>query len=132
LLTCGFKTIPKYHFWEILIFGVENFVAYEEPEETNQEATETLKLQQIEEIKTQILMILDGWRDKSIGREKEAVKKAIKQLSNDKIPLGQQYNIMELLLNTWEHEVEKENRKLKNLVDMWESLNKKPAILSGN
>jgi len=28
LLTLGFKTIPRYHYFELLIFAVENFTDY--------------------------------------------------------------------------------------------------------
>ena len=108
LLTLGFKTIPKYNFFELLIFAIKNF---EEPIE--QEGEEEPKIQQEKyEIITQILTILDTWRDKSTGKEKEAVKKTIKQLSNETLPEEQQYNRMTLLLSGYPSD----NKKLDNLV----------------
>lgn len=55
LLTLGFKTIPKYNFFELLIFAIKNLET--EPIADNEEPEQS-KLLQIEEIKTQILIIL--------------------------------------------------------------------------
>ncbi|CAG8473907.1 14673_t:CDS:10 [Ambispora leptoticha] len=109
LLTLGFKTIPKYNYFELLIFAIQNFET--EPIKDNQEEQEQLNSQQIEEIITQILIILDTWRNNCSGKEKEAVKKAIKQLSNENLPKEQQFNRINLLLNSYPSD----NNKLNNL-----------------
>jgi hypothetical protein len=116
LLTLGFKTIPKYNFFELLVFAIQNFET--EPSLENPEETELLKSQQLEEIITQILIILDTWRDNCSGEEKKSVKRAIKQLSNEDLPKERQYNRITLLLNSYPSD----NSKLNNLVNQWKEL----------
>ncbi|CAI2183034.1 2347_t:CDS:10 [Funneliformis geosporum] len=81
-----FKQVPRYYFFDLLIFACETFIPLETKEETNEE-----------ELKTQ---------------------KAIKQLSNDKLPPEQQYNRMTLLLNSYPND----NERLNFLVAIWEEI----------
>jgi divalent metal cation (Fe/Co/Zn/Cd) transporter len=57
LFLSGFKSMPKYYFFDLLIFVVENLTILEAKEETNEEE---LRIAKVEEIKTQILIILDA------------------------------------------------------------------------
>ncbi|KLL05415.1 MAG: hypothetical protein MRERV_1c103 [Mycoplasmataceae bacterium RV_VA103A] len=120
LLTCGLKTIPRYHFWEILIFAVENFTSLTWQ---RQEISAEEKLA-IEEYQTQILTILDTWKDNSQGTEKEAVRKVIKTLSNDALLSNQQYAELSTLLTKYPNN----NIKLNNLVKAWGQINQKTLI----
>ena len=121
LLTCGFKTVPHYNYWQLLVFAVENFT--EQPQFTNQEISQE-KQTQIEEYKTQILTILDAWKDKSQGTEKETVRKAIKTLSQDNLPQIQQYQELQTLLSNYPSQ----NIKLNNLALAWTEIVRKSFI----
>jgi hypothetical protein len=67
----------------------------------------------IEEYQTQILTILDTWKDNSKNnKEKTALRTVIKTLSSDKLPLNQQYQELLNLLNKYPNS----NIKLNNLV----------------
>jgi len=59
LFLSGFKSMPKYYFFDLLIFAVENFAELETNKEIGKEDEEELRLAKVEETKTQILIILD-------------------------------------------------------------------------
>jgi hypothetical protein len=125
LLTLGFKTVPKYNYFELLIFAIKNFET--EPLLENPEEEEARIQQEKYEIITQTLEILDTWKDKASGKEKEAIKKAIKQLSNETLSEEVQFNRINLLLNSYPSD----NIKLNNLVKQWKKL-REPTQLPGS
>lgn len=76
---------------------------------------EETKREKIEEYKTQILTILDGWKDNSQGPEKEALRKVIKTLSNEDLSSQEQFNELQTFLAKFPTD----NIKFNTLIQAW-------------
>ena len=93
LFLSGFKQVPRYYFFDLLIFAFENFNFLENSKE--------IRLQKVEEIKTQILIILNEWKDNGGKKKKKAIRNAIRQLSNAELPHEEQHKVIVTLLNQY-------------------------------
>ncbi|MCE8163786.1 MAG: hypothetical protein I3274_06280 [Candidatus Moeniiplasma glomeromycotorum] len=92
-----------------------NLYSFANREETSEE------LKWIEETKTQILTILDAWKDNSSGKMKDELRQAIKQLSNETLPHSQQFQNLQAILTKYPSK----NQKLNNWVRKWAEIEEK-------